>query len=591
MSIESYSRLFEILEFQQLKFPQEVCLADKEGGTWNTYSTSEIITSSKQLAKGLIGLGLQPDQKVAIISNNQVAWNITDQAILRSGAVNVPIYPTISESEYEFIFNDAEIQYAFVSDADLFKKISSVKEKVPHLKGIFSFSEVEGCSNYKSLFDSSDQYDDELVNRSEAIKTEDVATIIYTSGTTGTPKGVMLSHKNVISNVIDTGQCIPMYEYMEMLSFLPLCHIFERMVTYVYMSKGASIYYAENMDTIADNLKEIRPHYFTTVPRLLEKVYDKIIAKGHELSGIKKSLFFWAVNLGLNFANDGKNSAWYNFKLGIARKLIFSKWKEALGGRIEGICVGAAALQPRLARVFNAGGIQVREGYGQTETSPVINFNRFDDPDGMLIGTVGPTIPGVQVKISEDRGEILVKGDNVMLGYYKRPDLTANVIDEQGWLHTGDVGEIVNGKFLKITGRVKEIFKTSGGKYVAPEPIENKMKESAFIEQIMVVGENEKFTAALVVPSFEFVHAWLEKNGITEKNPNSIIQLTQLQEKIWSEIESRNPEFSHIEQIKKIKLIPEEWTLESGELTPTMKLKRRNVMKRHADLLEEIYRG
>ncbi|TVR77593.1 MAG: long-chain fatty acid--CoA ligase [Chitinophagaceae bacterium] len=586
-----FKRLFDAIYHQKENYPQDDALVSKIDGKWVKLTSADIIDKVNELSVGLLKYGIQKGDKIAMISNNRPEWNIVDLAMLQIGAVNVPVYPTITESDYKFIFNDSEVKMIFVSDEDLFQKAENIKNDIPSLKGIFTFDKIEGADHWSKLSEMGKNVDlSEVENIKSTIASEDLATIIYTSGTTGLPKGVMLSHYNIVSNIESTGKCLPIESAHRALSFLPLCHIFERMVLYTYIYKGVSVYYAENLETIADNLKEVKPHFFTSVPRLLEKVYDKIVAKGNELTGIKKKLFFWALELGLEFDEKGNNSNMYNFQLNIARKLIFSKWKEALGGEIIGICSGAAALQPRLARVFNAAGIHVREGYGQTESSPVITFNRFEEGDYNL-STVGVPIPGVEVKIDEETGEILARGPNLMMGYYKRPDLTAETIDKDGWLHTGDKGEWIDGKFLKITDRIKELFKTSGGKYVAPQVVENKFKESIYIEQIIVIGENKNFVSALIVPSFINLSNWCMKNGVNAKSHKEMVEHADVISLFQTEVDRFNPEFGRVEQIKKFVLMPEEWSVEGGELTPTMKVKRKVIMEKYADTVENIYKN
>ncbi|GIV34803.1 MAG: AMP-dependent synthetase [Chitinophagales bacterium] len=590
----SYTRLFDILPHQLKNFPQEDCLACKENGQWKKYSTQQCIDIINQVSRAMIKYGIQPGDKIAIISNNRPEWNFVDLGMMQAGAINVPIYPTISEGEYKFIFNDAGIKLAFVSDKGLHEKLQNIRKDVPTLQDIFTFDRVEGARHWSEFMElGKEDNQAEVEKRKANIKDTDLATIIYTSGTTGTPKGVMLSHKNITSNVSATIPNLVVDASHRVLSFLPLCHIFERMVCYTYMAVGASIYYAESLDTIAANLQEVKPHFFTSVPRLLEKVFDRIMAKGAELTGLKRKLFFWAVNLGLQFDDRGLNSPWYNVRLAIARKLIFSKWTAALGGNVIAIVTGAAALRIDIARIFNAAGIAVREGYGQTETSPVLTANRVEQ-GGYWLGTVGPPIDGVTLKIDEKNKEILAKGPNIMMGYYKRPDLTAQVIDQDGWLHTGDQGELLswNGKqFLKITGRVKELFKTSGGKYVAPQVIENKMKESPYIEQIMVVGENRHFVAALIVPSFEKLKEYAAQNGIAYNSTADLVNNEKIYRLIQSEVDRFNPEFGKVEQIKKFKLLPNDWTIETGEMTPTMKVKRDVVMNKYKAEIEQLYAG
>lgn len=581
--MSNYNLLFEIPKYQLKNHPQAQALSHKVEGKWISFSSQDLVDRINNISKAFIKFGLKPDDKVAIISPNRPEWNFVDAGMLQVGIVNVPIYPTISKEDYKFIFNDSEIKIAFVADADLYQKISDIKNDVPSLQAIYSFDYIEECrhlSEFERLAEGISQ--EEVDDIAKKIKEENLATIIYTSGTTGTPKGVMLSHHNIVSNIKAVLPLLPVANNHKTLSFLPLCHIFERVVLYVYMAVGCSVYYAESIEALSDNLKEVQPHFFSCVPRLLEKVYDKIMAKGYELTGIKKKLFFWAVDMGLEYTGGPRNG----LKWKIADKLIFSKWREALGGNVVGIVTGAAALQERLGRVFSAAGIAIREGYGQTETSPVISVNQFEEGNYMF-GTVGPIIPGVEVEFGEFN-EILVKGPNVMMGYYKRQDLTDEAFTN-GWLKTGDVGELVNGKFLKITDRVKELFKTSGGKYVAPQVVENKMKESAYIEQICVVGENRKFVGAVIVPSFLALSEYCTRHGIIVSNNNQMVDKPEVVTLMKDEIERLNQSLGKIEQIKRFKLIHEEWSIESGELTPTLKVKRKVVMERYANLIEEIY--
>lgn len=582
-------RIIDLLPYQLKNHNQPDALAYKEAGQWKKYSTQEVIDNAAKVSRALLKFGIQPGDMVALIANNRPEWNFVDVGILNIGAVVVPIYPTISEGEYKFIFNDAEVKLAFVSDSGLFAKVAHIGTEVPSLQDIYTFDKIPGAKHYTeflALDDNSNQAEVDALGAK--VKAEDLATIIYTSGTTGTPKGVMLSHTNIVSNLLATSNILPLQSDHRALSFLPLCHIFERMVVYTYFYKGASIYYAESMETIADNLKEVKPHFFTTVPRLLEKVYDKIVGTGHSLTGIKKSLFFWALDLGLNYNNQGKNGFFYNLKLSIARKLIFSKWQAALGGNLVGIVTGAAALQTRLAKVFNAAGIAVHQGYGQTESSPVLTVDRFEEGEYYL-GTVGQVIPGVEIKLDPTSGEILAKGPNIMMGYYKRPDLTAETIKD-GWLYTGDVGQWVDGKYLKITDRVKELFKTSGGKYVAPQVIENKMKESPYVEQIMVIGENQKFVSALIVANFPAVKEWAKRHNVDENKGNEeLLKDPAVQKLFKDEIEGFNKDFGHVEQVKRFRVLPNEWSIDGGELTPTMKVKRKVVLEKYQKEVNEIY--
>ena len=585
-------RLFDILDIKVETMPKPDMLAAKEQGKWRGYATHEVKKLSVQLAAGLLRIGLsgndltaEKQDKIAIIANNRPEWVITDFATQQMGAVLAPIYPTISSAELAYVLKDADVKIMFVSDKELYDKIMEIKNELPSLKTVYTYDKVPGAAHWTELLGEYSEEEYQAIQRiRNAIQPETLATIIYTSGTTGNPKGVMLTHHNILSNVLSCMECFSFADPSgRALSFLPLNHIFERMVTYVYLNKGVSVYYAESMDTIGDNLKEVKPVVFTTVPRLLEKVYEKIVAKGHEQTGIKKALFFWALNLASKFEINTNQGIWYNMQLALANKLVLSKWREALGGNVKAIVTGAAACQVKQLRTFTGGGIVVMEGYGLTETSPVISVNRFEEKNRMF-GTVGPLIKGVEVKIAED-GEILFKGDNVTIGYYKRPDLTEEAM-KGGWFHTGDIGEIVNGRFLKITDRKKELFKTSGGKYVAPQPIENKMKESRFIEQIMVVGENRKFAGALVVPAWSHVQSAIP--GLSGK-PEEMAENPEVKKLIRSEIDKYNPQFSHVEQVKRFELIPTEWTIQGGELTPTLKLKRKVILQKYESYIDKIY--
>lgn len=581
-------RLFDLPYYQMEKFPQTDALCDKVDGEWRKTSTQEYIEKANAISRGLLKLGIQAGDKIAMISNNRSEWNICDIGVQQVGAISVPVYPTISADDYEYIFNDADVKLCIVSDEELYHKVNSIIDKVSTLNDIYVFEAVNNTKSWTELLEDPDaELDAEIEKRKVAIKHEDLVTLIYTSGTTGNPKGVMLSHQNLLSNVIACEPMLPVDSTAKSLSFLPVCHVYERMLLYLYQYTGVSVYFAESMDTIGDNLKEVKPQVFTAVPRLLEKVYDKIIAKGEALTGIKRKLFFWAVELGEQYDVKGM-SGWYNFKLKIARKLIFSKWQEALGGNTLAVASGSAALQPRLARVFLAAGIPVMEGYGLTETSPVISVN-FEEGNNVRIGTTGPVLDNVEVKIAED-GEILAKGPNVMMGYYNKPDKTAEAIDKNGWFHTGDIGEFVEGKFLKITDRKKEIFKTSGGKYIAPQVMENKFKESRFIEQIMVIGENQKMPAAFIVPAFEFIQEWAKHKGHNVGSSETEIANSEIvNERIQKEVDKYNAGFGQWEQIKRFELVDHLWTPESGDLTPTLKPKRRVLLERHKDLYDRIY--
>jgi long-chain acyl-CoA synthetase len=587
----SITRLFDFPYYQQETYNLPVALATKKNGVWEKTSTNEYIAKANAVSRALLRMGVQKNDKIALItSNNRSEWNIMDIGILQTGAQNVPIYPTISEEDYEYILNHSESIYCFVSDEEVLQKVNAIKANVPTLKEVYSFNEIAGCKHWSELLtlgaDESNQPEVEAIK--DSIQENDLATIIYTSGTTGRPKGVMLSHKNIVSNVLDCAPRIPFDAGKSTaLSFLPICHIFERMVLYIYQYYGVSVYFGESIEKISDNLKEVRPTVITAVPRLLEKVYDKIYAKGSELTGIKKKLFFWAIDLGLRYEPYGVNGAWYEFQLKIARKLIFSKWKEGLGGNLDLMVSGSAALQPRLARVFAAAQIPVMEGYGLSETSPVIAVNDQRNK-GFKIGTVGKVIRNVEVKIAQD-GEILCKGPNVMLGYFKEPEKTAEALQD-GYFHTGDIGEIDSEGFLKITDRKKEMFKTSGGKYIAPQLIENAMKQSRFVEQIMVVGEGEKMPSAFIQPNFEFVKEWAKIHKIDLGSTNEeIVKNEQVIKRIDEEIEGINKKFGHWEQIKRFELTPDVWSINGGQLTPTLKLKRKIIKEMYKDLYTKIY--
>jgi long-chain acyl-CoA synthetase len=584
------TRLFEFIEYQNQNAPLEKAFTTKYEGKWESISSQEFINQSRAISRALIGMGIKAGDKIAMItSNNRSEWSIMDVGLSSLGAVNVPLYPTISSKDYEYILNHSESIYCFVSDKEVYDKVIAIKDNVNSLKKIFGFNKIKGCAHWSELLKEGSEmdHDQEVIKMRDQVKTEDLATIIYTSGTTGVPKGVMLSHKNVVSNVISSSKRLPLsIGNASALSFLPICHIFERVILYIYMYNSVSVYFAESIETIADNLREVKPEVMTAVPRLLEKVYDKIYAKGEELSGIKQKLFYWAVNIGLKYEPYGQNGAWYEFKLKIANKLILSKWKDALGGNLLQICSGSAPLQPRLQRVFTAAGMTLVEGYGLTETSPVISVGDMRS-NNFKIGTVGKIIDGVEVKIADD-GEILCKGPNVMMGYYKEEKMTDGVMTDD-YFHTGDIGEIDGDGFLKITDRKKEMFKTSGGKYIAPQVLENQMKQSIFIEQIMVVGSGRRMPTAIIQPNVEFVLKWLNEEGISCNSLNDAVKEPRLIEAFQNEIDIHNQHFGSWEQIKKFKLTPNEWTIEDGHLTPTMKLKRKVIAEKNSDLIESMY--
>ena len=585
-------RLFDFPYYQLENYPQEAALVSKENGTWVKTSTQQYIDQANAISRGLIKLGVKANDKVAIISmTNRTQWNICDIGILQTGAQDVPIYPTISEQDYEYVLNHSESKYVFVSCKEVLDKINKIKANVPSLLGVYSFEDIDGCDSWQEVITLGNDNQDlqqEVQKRMDAVHEDDLATLIYTSGTTGRPKGVMLSHKNIACNAKHSKGRLPIeMGKSKALSFLPVCHIYERMLLYMYQYCGVSIHFAESLETISDNLKEIHPEVMTAVPRLLEKVYDKIIAKGADLTGVKKKLFFWAVDLGLQWEPYGQNGWVYETKLKVARKLIFSKWQEALGGNLKAIASGSAALQPRLARVFNAAGCPVMEGYGLTETSPVVTVNDMRD-GGFRIGSVGKALPDTEVKIAED-GEILIKGPQVMQGYYKDPEQTAEVL-KNGYFHTGDIGEIDSDGFLKITDRKKSMFKTSGGKYVAPQLIENAMKQSSFIEQILVVGDGEKMPAALIQPNWEWIKQWSSIKGNDISQDTAIAcKDEKLISRIQQEIDFHNEGFGNWEKVKTFQLTPDVWSIEAGHLTPTMKSKLKVIKEMYKDLYEKLY--
>lgn len=583
------NRLIDLIPYQLNHCPNAAAFSDKVTGEWRRFSTAEAQRIIDNVSLGLLKFGVNPGDKVAIISRNRVEWNFVDLGILQMGGVVVPLYPNISEDDYSFIFDDAAIRIVFVEDLELYKKVRNVGKKIKtKIEAIFTFNRIENIPHWSEITNLAVE---SLRAKLEAIENgiteKDLATIIYTSGTTGKQKGVMLTHNNIMSNVNSLTRVMPIQYFKRTISFLPLCHIFERTAVYFYLIIGASINYPQSLDTLGENIKEVKPHFFITVPRLLEKVFEKIMAEGYKLSLVKKAIFGWAVNLANHYDHQGKNNWFYNFRLFFARKIVFTKWIAGLGGEIKGIVSGSASLQPRLARIFSGAGIPIVEGYGLTETSPVLTCNRFEK-NGNYFGTVGKAIPDVFIKISE-QGEILAKGPNVMSSYYQNPEATKLAIDEEGWFHTGDTGEIVGDGFLKITGRLKEIFKTSGGKFIAPSPIENKMKESFFIEHIMVIGENRKFAAAIIQPHFEFIRKWSKGKNMELTLREDIVASQEVRDRIWKDVQKKNKRFGHIEQIKKIALVPDLWGVETGELTPTLKVKRKILAEKYKDLIEKIY--
>lgn len=590
MAIE-VKRLFDFPYHQLESYSLEKAFTSKSSGSWQSITTQEYIDQANQISRGLIRLGIKPNDKIAIISStNRTEWNICDIGILQTGAQNVPIYPTISKEDYEYVLNHSESIYCFVSDKEVLKKINKIKKNTKLIK-VFTFDDIKGEESWNEVLElgKDDSNQNIVEERKDNVTENDLATLIYTSGTTGRPKGVMLSHRNIVSNVLSSEKRVPFdFGKSKALSFLPVCHIFERMILYLYQYCGVSIYFAESIEKLSENAQEIKPQIMTAVPRLYEKIYDKIILKGETLTGIKKGLFFWALKLGLRYEPDGANGWWYEKKLSLARKLIFSKWQAALGGELEIMVSGSAALQPRLTKVFTAAGMPIMEGYGLSETSPVISVNDQRN-NGFKVGTVGKVIDDVEVKIAEN-GEILVKGPNVMLGYFKDPEKTASVI-KGGYFYTGDKGELDKDGFLKITGRTKEMFKTSGGKYVVPPLLEGELKQSLFIEQVMVIGEGEKMPAAFIQPNFEFIREWIhhKKLDIGETNQD-IISSDRVIKRIQKEVDKCNKNFGKWEQIKRFELTPDVWTIEDGHLTPTMKMKRNIIKEIYKDLFDKIYR-
>lgn len=581
------TRVFDLLQLSKEKYNKEDIVAAKVNGEWVKYSTDRFIGQVHELSQGLLSLGIRKNDKVAIMSANRPEWNICDFGIMQIGATQVPMYPTLAANDIEFITQDAGIKIIFVSDINLYNKLTSVRASSQADFLIYSFDKLEGVPHWLDVIASGKRGKmDDLEKYRQEIEPHDLLTLIYTSGTTGTPKGVMLTHNNLVSNIIGSAIMYPA-SFKKALSFLPLSHVFERMVFYMYFYLGISVYYAESMDTIAADIADVKPHGFTTVPRLLEKVYDRIVEKGSKLSGVKRKLFFWALDLGLRYELNGENGLWYELQLKIANKLVFNKWRDALGGNIVAIVSGGAALQPRLARVFWAAKMPVLEGYGLTETSPVITVNGLRKGEAKFT-TVGKAIKDVIVKIAED-GEVLCKGPNVMKGYYNRPDLSDGIIDEDGFLHTGDIGELVDGEYLRITDRKKEIFKTAGGKYIAPQSLENKFKESVFIEQVIVIGENERYPAALVLPAFPVLKKWCQKKDIAYTSKEEIIKNPRVIEKIWSEIARYNQEFGHWEQVKKIALLSGDWSIDGGELTPKLSLRRKAILQKYKPQIERLY--
>ena len=580
------TRLFDFPYYQLKHYPQEKCLVSKNGNVWINTSTQQYINKANAVSNALLKLGIKPGDKIAVItSKNQPKWHILDIGVLQIGAINVPLYPTFSEKDYAYVLNHSDSIYCFVSDDELYQKVIAVQDKT-QLKKVFTFEEIDTDYSWNSFLGLGENNDfKKVIDKYKSnVNPTDLATIIYTSGTTGTPKGVMLSHKNIVSNIFAVGEALDLHDKnKKAISYLPISHIFERAASYYCQYMGFEIYFAESIDKIGDNLKEVQPNFMAVVPRLLEKVFDKIVDKGSDLSGLKKRLFFWALNLGENYKPYKKNGIWYEFQLKIARKLIFSKWQQALGGQLDFMLAGSAPMQPRLIKIFTAAGIPIFEGYGMTETSPAVSVTDMRN-NGFKIGTVGKAIKDVSIKIAYD-GEILVNGPNIMLGYYKNIEQTNETI-KNGFLHTGDIGEIDDEGFLKITDRKKEIFKTSGGKYIAPAALESELKKSRFIEQIMVIGENEKMPAAIIQINFDFVCEWAKRHQHTI---NDFSTDDKLINRLQKEIDYYNNKFGKWEQIKRFEITIDEWTVDDGHLTPTLKMRRKIILKKYTFLYQKIY--
>ncbi len=587
-----FERTFDILKHLKNADPKNDILYAKLNGEWYKFTAAEYYDKAKQFAIGLLSMGFKKGDKIATISNNRPEWNFVDMGMTMVGVIHVPIYPTISAEEFVYIFKHSELRMVIVSDAGLHQKIKPLADKIDTIEHLFTFNSVPSAQNWrmvtKSGIHNMEKHKAELKRIKKEITPSDIASIIYTSGTTGQPKGVMLSHANFMHNMHGVWDLFPLDSATRALSFLPLCHVYERLVNYLFQAKGCGIYYAENLGTIAADMASAKVHAFATVPRVIERIYDRIVSKGADLGGIKKLIFFWAMRLGEKYGIENSNSAFYRFKLKLARKMVFSKWHDAFGGHLRLVISGGAALQPRLSRLFFAAGIELMEGYGLTETSPVIATNHTMVPGKLMIGTVGPVLENIEVKIDPD-GEILTKGPCVMMGYYKSPDLTADLIDADGWFHTGDIGQLIKGKFLKITDRKKEMFKTSSGKYIAPQTIENQLKESIFIEQAMVVGESEKFASALISPNFDYLHMWAHENKVHFRDNKELVKNSEVIKIIQKEVDKTNKRLGEHEHIKRFRIVCEAWTAPTGELSPTLKLKRRVLYNKYANLLRKIY--
>jgi long-chain acyl-CoA synthetase len=584
------TRVFDILELYKTTYKKEDVLSAKENKQWKKYSSDDLITKTNSVSYGLMSLGLTDKDKVAIISNNRPEWNFCDYGSQQANLVTVPIFPTISNTDLTFILNHGEVTTIFISDKSIYTKLVAIEKEIPNVKHIISFNPIDGVMSFADFIKLGEQNANpqKLAETKKAILPSNLLTILYTSGTTGTPKGVMITHHNLVSNVTACQGFAPFQSTWKALSFLPLNHVYERMVSTLYLYKGISIYYAEGLETIGDNLKEIKPQIFVSVPRLIERVYEKITATGEKLTGFKRKIFDWSMRIANTYELNNKNSLWYKIQHKIADKLVFSKWREAVGGNLVCIASGGAALNPKLERIFLCANIVCLQGYGLTETCVVVSVNRYGE-DNIRIGTCGPVISGVDVKIAEEDGEILVKGPNLMMGYFKNPEATAEVMDSEGWFHTGDVGTFIEGRFLKITDRKKEIFKTSSGKYIAPLMIENKIKECRFVEQSMVVGENQKFASAIIVPSFVNFKEYCKDHNITWTNNEEMSSHEELKKLINDHVKVMNKSLAPYDQLKRVGILSKEWSIEGGELTPKMSLKRKIIKEKNIDAINKIF--
>jgi len=586
------TQTFHILDHLKQNLDKPDIFVAKREGLWVKFSVDEYIENARFFAKGLLSMGFKKGDKIATVSNNRPEWNFVDMGMALIGVIHVPIYPTISDDEYRFILTHSDAKWLMVSDSGLYTRLKPIADEIPSIEAIYSFNNIDKVPNWSDVvnlgIEKKVSLKQEFIARKESIQPNDIASIIYTSGTTGSPKGVLLSHQNIMSNVEGVYDLFPIEPADRALSFLPLCHVFERIANYLFQSRGCSIYYAENLGTISNNMVEVQATVFATVPRVIERIYDRIISKGDDLRGLKKLIFFWALSLGEHYPVTGKHTLWYRIKLKIARRLVFSKWQKAFGGQLKLAISGGAALQPRLSRLFFAAGIPLMEGYGLTETAPVIAVNHLNQPDSLMIGTVGPVLHNVEVKIDDD-GEILTKGPCVMSGYYKNPEATNEVIDDEGWFHTGDIGQLINGKFVKITDRKKEMFKLSSGKYIAPQAIENLLKESMFIEQAMVVGDQEKFASALISPNFDHLHIWAHMHKIHFRDNKALVEDPKVIAQFQKEVKRVNKLTGKHEELNRFRLVCEPWTATSGELSPTLKLRRRVLYKKYATILRDIY--